>query len=316
MAFASQLPALTYSDTDSFFSVDALYWKVREGSADNWAQAISPAATNQTIQVYGVPFKGSPGLRVGIGCHTLCDAWDGIFSYTWFKTTGRNQVAAESGGIHSPFLGNFFINNTGGSGISGPAYRSAAIQWKVLFQVFDLEAGRPFQIDSFLKLRPFIGLKTGWIKHRIQSSWQTPITPTTFTFATENLKNNFAGVGPSIGLNSSWTLNTIRENAFNLIAQFSGALLWGRWHFKDLYENNTPNSLAVQVSPVTGLAPMTRGLLGIEWQGCVSDINWSVRLGYEAQIWFNQIQYYSLNMGRLNNLMSVQGGVLGVEFYF
>ena len=33
-----------------------------------------------------------------------------------------------------------------------------------------------------------------------------------------------------------------------------------------------------------------------------------MRLGYEAQYWLNQMQFYAYNMGRLNNVTSLQGG--------
>lgn len=319
LAFTTQLYAnahADYSDSSFFFS-EALVWKLREGSDDNWAQEISPAGTTErTAKIFGVPFKWSPGFRLGIGYNNCYNDWDSIFSYTWFQTKGSSQAAATSGGIFSPFLGNFYINNTNGAGIRGPDYRSASIQWKVLFNVCDLEVGRTLQIDEFFKLRPFIGIKGGSINQNINSNWENPTVATTFTSATENLKNNFLGIGPSLGLNTTWSLCSTPKFGFNLFGNFSGALLWGHWRFKDVYTNNTPASVSVNVRPVNGAATMARGLLGIEWVGCVAGANMAVRLGYEAQVWFNQVQYYSLNMGRLNNLMSLQGGVLGVEFYF
>lgn len=315
IVFASQAYGYQNSEGSAFFFSDILVWKLREGSADNWTQEISPAGTNQTAKVLGVPFKWSPGLRLGVG-YTACNNWDSVFSYTGFRTKGVSQASATTGGVFSPFLGNFFINNTDGAGIKGPNYNSANIQWKVLFNVLDLEAGRTIQIDPLFKLRPFFGLKAGFIHRNIQSTWQNPTIPTTFTTATEHLKNKFEGIGPSVGLNTTWSLFKISDQSFNLLGHFSGALLWGHWRFKDLYQNNTPTSVEIHVSPITGAAPMARALMGIEWVGCLAGANMAVRLGYEAQVWFDQIQYYSLNMGRLSNLMSLQGGVLGVEFYF
>lgn len=315
LIFTSQLYGYQNTHDSTFVFSDILIWKLRDGSAENWAQEISPAGEIQTIKVLGVPFKWSPGLRLGIG-QNYCGNWDTIFSYTWFQTKGVNFATATSGGVHSPFLGNFFINNTNGAGISGPSYRTANVQWKVLFNMADFEAGHTVQIDRFLKLRPFIGLKGGFINHHIHTEWQNPTTPTTFTSATENLKNDFWGIGPSVGLNTTWMVYEVPQNSFNIIANFSGALLWGHWRFRDIYQNNTPASDAVHLSPITGAASMARGFLGIEWAGCILGADIAVRLGYEAQVWFNQVQYYSLNVGRLSNLMSLQGGVVSVEFNF
>lgn len=316
LIFTTKLYANPYTDDSSSFFAEALVWELREGSADNWAQQISPAGPTRTAKVLGVPFKLSPGVRLGAVYNSGYADWDTAFTYTWFQTKGVSQATATTGGVYSPFLGNFFINNTGGAGLSGPIYRNASIQWKVLFNICDLEVGRTFQIDQFLSLHPFIGIKGGSINHNINSTWQNPTVATTFTSATENLKNNFLGVGPSLGLNTTWGIYSTPKSSFNIFGNFSGALLWGHWRFKDLYRNNTPTSVAVHVKPINGAATMTRGLMGIEWVGCIAETKMAVRLGYEAQVWFNQMQFYSFNMGRLNNLMSLQGGVLGFEFYF
>ncbi len=61
---------------------------------------------------------------------------------------------------------------------------------------------------------------------------------------------------------------------------------------------------------------MARGVLGLEWVQYGSEITTSLRLGYEAQIWLNQMQFYSYNMGRLNNLMSLHGGVFELSLNF
>lgn len=316
LVFASQLHGYQYADDSTFVFAEALIWKFRAGSADNWAQEISPAGTDRTARILGVPFKWQPGLRVGVGQNN-CDDWDTVFSYTGFQTKGKSQASPTSGSVYSPFLGNFYINNTNGAGISGPIYQSANIQWKVLYNIFDLEIGRKFAVDPFLKLRPFIGLKGGSINQTIHSNWQNPSVATTFTSASENLKNNFWGIGPSIGLDTTWAICQSSYGSFNLFADISGSLLWGHWRFKDQYENNTTASVAVHLRPINGAATMARGLLGIEWTHCLStESSLTIRLGYEAQVWFNQMQYYSFNMGRLNNLLSLQGGVLNLRFNF
>lgn len=320
IVFASPLSALRTHQSNNgtdFIFFDLLYWNLRDGSSENWAQEISPEGTNRTAKLLSIPFKCSPGFRLGLR-HTAGDGscWDAILSYTGFQTKGISQAAASSGGIYSPFLGNFFINNRDGSGISGPIYHNAGIHWKVAFNVVDAELGHNFEIAPCFMLRPFIGLKAAFINHDIRSTWQNPIVATTFNSATENLKNDFWGIGPSIGLNTRWAMYQNEKNSFNIIADATGSLLLGNWRFKDLYTNNTPASVAVHLRSITGATSMTRGLLGIEWVGCIAGANIGLRLGYELQVWFNQVQYYSFNMGRLSNLMSLQGGVLGFNVNF
>lgn len=312
LAFASQLHGFENPISTFVFS-DLLIWQLREGSADNWAQEISDSGVNQPINVLGVPFNWNTGLRVGAGRNY--GNWDVVGSYTWFQTKASSQASVSSGGIYSPFLGNFFANNTNGSGF-GPHYYDASVYWKLYYNIFDLELGRVFKIDEILQLRHFIGLKGGWINQNINSNWQHPTVATNFTSATEDLKNDFWGIGPSIGLNTTWPVYKVNNKILKIFGNLSGALLWGHWHFKDEYANNTPTTVTVHLDTVNGAASMATALVGIEWSANFSRSSLNIRLGYEAQVWFNQVQYYSFNMGRLNNLMSLQGGILGFCFYF
>jgi hypothetical protein len=301
------------NDSKTFAFADLLIWQLREGSADNWGQEISPPSVNRPINVLSVPFNWSPGLRLGAGRNH--GNWDTVISYTGFITKGSSQASVTSGGIYSPFLGNFYIDNTDGASF-GPNYRDASIQWNLYFNIFDLELGHTIKVDDLLKLRPFIGLKGGSINHNINSSWQNPTVATNFTSATEDINNDFWGVGPSIGIDTTWRFYPITNGAFNIFGNFSGAILWGHWNFSDDYANNAPATNSVHLDTVNSAATMVRGMLGIEWTKQFATSKLNIRLGYEAQVWFNQIQYYSFNMGRLNNLMSLQGGVVGFCFYF
>jgi len=92
--------------------------------------------------------------------------------------------------------------------------------------------------------------------------------------------------------------------------------MWGHWTFSDVYENNIPTIIHIYNRDINSAATMLKGLLGIEWSGCIIGAQTNIRLGYEAQVWFNQLQYYNYNMGKLNNLMSLQGAVLDFSINF
>ncbi|MDR3624097.1 MAG: Lpg1974 family pore-forming outer membrane protein [Chlamydiales bacterium] len=293
---------------------DLLVWNATESGADNWAQVFSTSGFSPTIDVLDVAFDWNPGIRLGLNWDMGYDGWDTQFFYTWFCTHGYDQDMAPAGGyVASSFIGNFFANNSGGTGLSGPKYQSANIKWSLYFSIFDWELGRNFQVANILTLRPFIGLKGGWINQRIDSNWQNPIDTTpSFTSAVENLKNDFWGIGPSLGLNTKWDLGS----SFHFFGDFSGALLWGHWTFADLYQNNVPESVTVNLSNINGVAPMTRAFMGFGWQKCWSGSRICMRLGYEMQFWLNQLQYYVYNTARLNNQLSFQGGVFDFCYDF
>lgn len=305
------------NNNPNFAFVEALYWQMRQGGDENWAQVITPATNPQTIDVQGAAFKWQPGFRLGLGRDLQRDSWDIALYYTRYQTKCLDSISTASGGIFSSFLGNFFVNNTNGGSITdAPHYRAAQIKWKFLFNTIDLELGRKFPIDSILTLRTFIGIKSGIINQHIFSSWNDPINVTNFTYATEHLKNDFWGVGPSFGIDSAWKIYTTNNSNFNIFANFSGALLWGHWSFSDVYQNNAPVAVTVLSKDIIGACAMGRGLIGLEWSRIFSKCKTGIRLGYEIQAWFNQVQFYSYNTGRLNEPTYLQGGILGFYFNF
>lgn len=300
------------NDGSTVVFADLLDWKLREANAENWAQIITPPGAERSADIIGAPFHWDTGYRVGIGHYSHDDQWYSTLYYTRYHTTGDGHASGE---VYSAYLGNFYVNNVDGASF-GPHYHDASVKWKFAFDNIDLELGHTFDIDHIVMLHPFVGLKAAWIDQDIDSNWQDPVIPTNFTSATEDLTNDFRGVGPSLGVNTTWPIHQAAQSAFNLFGNFSGALLWGSWHFKDIYQNNIGNTVTINTSDIVGAAPMVRAQMGLEWVGSYTKANVAVRLGYEAQVWFNQLQYYSFNGGRLNNLMSVQGGVLDFSLNF
>lgn len=295
-------------------SVDLLLWQLYVSGDENWAQDISPEGARRSATALNVPFKWQPGVRVGIGKKDFpCIDCALDFKYTWYQSTAFRSAVASSGGLYSSFSSNFYANNTNGASF-GPNYQNASIKWKVLFNTFDLELAQTFKFNPGLQLKPFIGLKIASINQHMYTSWQNPnpktffgITiPQNFTFATENIKNNFYGVGPSFGLYSAYVKSFVEA-----FADFSTALMWGHWSFYDVYKNNNNTNISTNSSNINGAVPMLAGRIGLAWKHGFSDILLKIHLSYEAQIWFNQLQYYNFNMGRLNNLLSVQGMVFG-----
>lgn len=299
----------------SYVFADLLVLKLREGSTENWGQIISPSGPNQTIALLDVPFHWQAGFRAGVGYHFAQNQYDTRVAYTRYKTQSTQYAAVESGGIYSAYLANFYVNNSSGANF-GPNYFNAGMEWDFLYNVVDLEIGHTFIIDKMLLLRPLIGLKTASIQQKIHTTWQNPSVTTNFSLATENLKNNFWGIGPYIGLDSTWFLFHNGSTALKLFGNITGGLLSGHWTFSDNYENNAPLSIDVNSSNINTAATMMIAQLGIEWSGCVIGNGFTARLGYEAQVWFNQVQYYSFNMGRLDNLMSLQGGLFEWYMHF
>lgn len=306
---------------------ELLFWKVTEGGADNWAQVITPegwGAAYGSATLVGAPFRWNTGFRVGMGSEHSTGEYDLKAYYTNFSTTAKSQASGE---VYSAFLGNFYAGNPDGADF-GPHYRSAAVDWDFQFHTIDLEIGHDFPISRALTLRPFAGLKAAVINQSLISNWYHPIDTSSqdyhFNSAVETLKQDFWGIGPAIGVTATIPFSTTPRYSLHLFASPSAALMYGNWRFHEQYRNDgptsnsvsTPTAVTINTSPIEGAATMARGVIGVEWAQHFSRATTTVRLGYEAQAWMNHVQFYSYNMGRLNNLMSLQGGVLELSVNF
>ena len=304
---------------------ELLVFSVTEGGADNWAQEITPrgpAPSFGTANVVDAPFDWKAGFRLGIA-KRLDDQFDLTFYYTNFNTTATNQAAGE---VTSAFLGNFYAGNTDGTGF-GPSYRRADIDWDFSFQTFDFEIGRTSWVGPAM-LRPYVGLKAAIIDQTAVSHWFDPIDTMTdtylFTSAVETLTQEFWGIGPSFGVAATVPLSAGPDYSLQVFASPSAALMYGHWQFRDHYQNDGPTSISspvpasidINMSPIDGLSTTLRGMFGIQWLRQCARLTTSVRLTYESQIWLNQMQFYSFNMGRLNNLMALHGGALEIGILF
>ena len=181
-------------------SSELLLWNVREGSADNWAQQITPKVGGSgagTAGLVDAPFDWNAGFRVGLAYSQGEDDFDAGISYTHFQTDAMNQASGE---VYSAFLANFYVGNPDGNDF-GPHYRNAMMQWDFAFHTMDFEVGRRYTISPTLALRPFVGVKAAVIQQSMNSTWIGPIDTTAqtylFTSAVENLKQDFWGIGPN-----------------------------------------------------------------------------------------------------------------------
>lgn len=312
LALTAEVQAATFPNEPTFGFIDVLMWQARESGADNWAQLISPAGAQRSAKLIDAPFDWHTGVRIGVGHEFAQHCYDVIFAYTHYQTNASNQA---SGIVYSAFVGNYFVNNTDGANF-GPKYNSGTIRWQLFYNSVDLDLGRNFNLGPVLQLHPFIGLKAASINQNIYTNWLNPTPPTNFTRATENLKNDFWGIGPMIGVDSTWPIYSGECQSLNLIGNIAGGLLWGHWHFNEVYANNTPITITNNVSSINGAAPMAAGLLGLQWIYQFAKTDMSVSLGYEAQVWFNQVQFYSLSMGRINRPVAFQGGNMDIRLNF
>lgn len=315
--------AFREKNTPSFdVYADLLFWFAKESGTENWAEVITTEPGSLVLcDIRSVDFEWDLGFRVGFGYNMKNADWGTELFYTRFHTNGSDQVFSIPGSVYSAFLGNFYVDNPTGAGIKGLTYQSASISWIIDFNIFDWQVTRSFQLSKAIQVKPFIGLKGGWINQSIHTVWRNPTVPVgsdPFNIGIENLKNNFIGIGPSFGINMNWNLCAFKNHHLSLFGDFSGSMMYGHWTFGDHYSNDIQQEITINLQNLNSSASMIRTFMGFRWDICRAGENFYfyTKLGFEMQFWLNQLQYYTLDTGRLNNLFSLQGGSLEFCFEF
>jgi hypothetical protein len=303
-------------DLDVFANI--IFWTARESGADCWAEEITTTSISSINDLQQVKFNFDPGFRLGISYQTKHDKLNLKTYYTWFYTKGKDSLSNNIENIHSTYLGGFYLDNSFGIGLSGPTYKKANISWAIHYNVIDLEVNKKFLMDKSLSFDPLLGIKIAFIDQFIKTKWEDPIFFgfKNFNVGIENIKNNFWGVGPKIGINSK--LDILKnKNLLYLFSDFSFAFMFSHFSFSDNSQTDANQKVVVNLQDINSASSMIEMFMGFGSNKKLKNGNqFSLKLGYASQFWLDQLQFYSFTAGRLVNLLSLQGANFEVNFNF
>jgi len=293
-------------------SADFLAWYASEEVAAIWADVITIGNNTSSWKVEDFDFKWDYGFRIGTGYGFAYDQWDTAFYWTWFRTEAKHTIPHKPNATITP---EFFA-----ALLSGDVPQSLSVRWSLLYNMFDWELGRSYWVSKDLSLRPFLGIKGGWIRQSIHGQYHnlTINDILTSNSASERLKNNFWGFGPQAGINSKWRVSDFGAHFFNFFGDFSFATMWGSWTCNDFYKNTVPNTSSVNMKNATLGALMFRGFMGIGWDADFREgkSHFAAKLGFEMQLWLNQLRIATLQLQRLHHDLTLQGVTFNCRFDF
>jgi hypothetical protein len=290
--FASQEPGSIYADVVTRFGVIPGRWEAP-----------------------GFDFRWDYGFRIGAGSNLAYDQWDTAFSWTWFRTDAKHRILSNPDAtVGAEFFAAFLSFSLLGDNLLDIA-QSMRVSWSLLYNMFDWELGRAYWVSKDLSMRPFIGVKGGWIHQSIGATYGNLAVDTVATGNTgkEHLKNNFWGIGPSGGVNTKWRVRDFGSHFFDLFGDFSLAGMWGTWTCKDAYRTTVPGVSAFVNAKNSSLgALMCRGFVGIGWDADfrMNQSHFAAKLGYEMQIWFDQMRFATFQIQRTHYDLTLQGVTL------
>ncbi|MBN1909372.1 MAG: hypothetical protein JW818_06515 [Pirellulales bacterium] len=288
---------------------NVLLWHASEETSSIWSSAVTTAADPNTFSASNVRFGWSPGFRVGLSHEPDSRSWDTRLYWTYFRSSENAAIPIGAHNAAPEFFSGF---------VSGDlwAFDNAAMNWSVTYHTVDFELGRSIAVGQSVVVRPSLGLKAAFIDQTILTHWNSLLGP----FGVENVDHAFRGFGPTFGIDGRWNLP--RLTRLNVVASFSGALLWGGWNVDDTYERVGAAILLPGCEAfTTSMKDSSLGTLnlnyfvGLEWvrQG---DVTITARLGYELQWWANQQRLPTFQQLPMHGDLSLQGLTFGITVAF
>ncbi|NDD57750.1 MAG: hypothetical protein EBZ47_00650 [Chlamydiae bacterium] len=282
---------------DLFIMGELLIWKT---NTSGLVYAIQDNSKNATTIANGYAkspnFNYNYGFDVDIGCNLSHDGWDAILGWTWFRDTSNNQLTNNnnSATLFTTFISPTAISKTN---IDGPCYaQTANSNLHIKLDLVDLEMGREFYAGKWLSLRPFFGMRSGWITQNLTNNYQNVTdysNPSSIVFSDyqAQLSNYYFGFGPRLGINSYWGFGS----GWSLYGNISLAILFGYFKIQhNEYSYSTSGAETVQKSihnSYHATKPVTDAELGIQWDCMI--LNDAIHLGFNAG--WQQVLFFSQN---------------------
>lgn len=280
---------------------DLLAWRAYETSS-NWATTLSFPGTTANFSPSNISFNTKLGVKAGVLYAPEDNFWDTKFYWTYFPTASSRTIPVSSHIVTSSFF-------SGSTLISGDVFFGGQVDWQLVMNMFDLEASHAFNPTNTLKFTPKVGVKGGSINQDINAKWDAIV----YT-STENVTNDFTGIGPSFGLGAKWNF----YQDLSAVADISTAFMYGRWNGRDNYKR--PSALLGLIPAHTITTSMNKSKLGTMMMDYYLGFEWvhqgksrvTVQVGYEMQYWANQLRLIAIQQLPTLGDLTIEGATCGI----
>lgn len=314
---------------DLFIYGDLIYWNAHENGL-NYAVVNENRSNNLSdAEVKNIHGKWNWGFRVGVGYNLPHDGWDVNLTWLRFTDNARKRVHTD---------GDEFIFPTMAASSDPIVQDNSCVKshahWRLRLDQLDLDLGREFFVSKWLTLRPHFGVRTDWIRQKLDVDYQNFVD---FIGATEvdvDIKDRWWGIGLQGGLDTQWGLG----NGWSIFGNLSAAIIYG-FHHLDYDDEDSPPELSLSNGatsfPNGNFAdvesryrvshPVLDIQMGLRWDNMFSDdrFHLGLQVGWEHHIYFsqNQLPVFSddFNFGKFfanQGDLTLQGWTFAARFDF
>jgi len=312
-------------DEDSFAIYgDFLWWRAQN---DGFKYALDLYAERST-NVVSMPYDWDPGFRLGLGYNTSYDGWDIYALWTYFHNKSTHSLSnydysdeSDMFPIYFPSVAIGFTFIPAGVDVGIPSIGYCKASWDIDYDTVELLFDRDFFIGKSLALKPFFAAKALFLKQKFLMHYADP-DPTDLDYLVffpldVRLQSKYWGVGPKVGLDTSWYL----LKQLKLYANVAADLVYGE---RKEYINATSPEENLQLegrNKMDVLTPTLNMAVGAAFTYCFDEsTSLDLHVAWETLYIWNQYisqaftQIYTYH--NLNEPLHMQGLTAGAEIRF
>lgn len=327
----------THCGFNTYVTLEGLYWVAKENGLIIAQEGVpAPGAQTGDVPPTSYNFRGNIlridpdwdwGFRLGVGYNLCFDEWDVKATWTSYRTNKDAKFQSDGS--------TYALNLWGHSDVSSSSASSLIkSHFDFKYDTLDFEWGRAFGAGQCFCLRPYFGIRAGWIDQTLTDFNQVALENRPGQSLSTDLKalSDFTGAGLRFGLDGRFDL--LCDLSLFGIASYS--LVYGSFDasFKESVNGDNPNSGLPAVQDLIiadaqdcfhmGTSSLQLGL-GIQWNRgfCCDRYRFGLHLSWEQNLWFqlNQMNHFQheFKEGVLfqeNGNLSLQGISFGARFDF
>ena len=271
------------------FSVEAdvLLWQAHENNLGFVIES-KPAAsllTGGESTVKRPNFEWNWGFRAGIDFDLPHDNWDIDLTWTWMHGHANRVVHANADHSLVPTRG-------APAEIVGSTVQRAKDSWSVKLNVLDLDIGRDFFVSKYLTFRPFVGLRSAWIRQKFDNHYRG-LSNGLFEYEV-NDRCRYWGLGLLAGLDTQMNIG----QGVSVYAKADVALLNGFFSVKKKEQSTaTATASELDIIDLSDNDRIGRAItdleLGLRYDVlfCEERFHLGFSLGWEHHMFFGQNQF-------------------------
>ncbi|MBS0604195.1 MAG: hypothetical protein JSS60_04045 [Verrucomicrobia bacterium] len=295
---------------EMWISGDLLCWLPREKSISFLNKGLDVFKTSDFTEANRVfpDFDWDFGYRLGIGHLFAEQKWDVSVNWTHYKAFSDQK----KGSLEKTFVGMFPIWSIADDIIEGDYVSYGKMHWTLDLDLLDLKFSRDLPFGRF-NLKPFVALTTGWVNQDFDITYTGGIFLSGFDII--EMKNNYWGMGPSIGFDPRFYLGA----GWSLYGNAAMTMLIGSFdvHQKENYLFSERVDLHRHRNRLGWVSDLGVGIL---WKTLFMQQRYalSFKLGWEYLVLFHQnlLKQGEFHLVSHDRDLQIQGGTFSARFDF